>query len=154
MCDVRSYYNVMNLILVNFSHELAHIDMTYRWIQKWILVTFEPIPTLYNFSFGLLYRWLALMVIKYDYLCGIFRWYLCLNVLFAFNFDIISIAGDIIKARVCFLIGVLVRVFVAKWTLNVSPSDRGRQLGPPLIHPFHHPNISLCHIFIRLPWWM
>ena len=68
-------------------------------------IKFEPIPTLYIFPFGVLYRLLALtwlILSKYYYLCGLFRWCFCLNAWFAFNIDIIALAGDIITARVCF----------------------------------------------------
>ena len=131
--------------------------MASRGFQKWIFVIFEPIPTLYNFPLGLLYRWLALIVANNDqiWLCmwpnEVILMSECLICIQHWHTFPAFVGGDIINARVCFFnFGVLVRVFcVAKWTLKVSPSDRGRQFGPTLIHPFHHPNISLsqCAIY-------
>ena len=136
--------------------------MASRGFQKWILVIFEPIPTLYNFPFGLLYRWLALIVANSDqiWLCmwpnEVILMSECLICIQHWHNFPAFVAGDIINARVCFFnFGVLVRVFCGKMNterLSIRSRSSIWTYIDTSISPSKHITVTVCHLFIRLTW--
>ena len=70
--DFEQYLNRLDLIslLVNFSHELAHIMTTYDflWAKEVILSNFRTDCNLTQFTFGQLFAWIVTYKTTYDFL--------------------------------------------------------------------------------------
>ena len=100
------------------------------------------------------HTWLALIVTKYDYLWGQCMWYLCWNVWFAYNIDIISLAGDIRNAWLCYFNRRTGQFFVWQnehWTSSIR-TFIGTSISPSkyITVPFTHSTSMVLKVNVHV----